>query len=202
MNAMVQVEPVSPVPASPPLGTRTRRFTLDDVFAMQAMGVIGGDERLELIDGELVPMQSKFNRHFVYQARLVRWFGRKLPDSVEVGAEPTLFLDPFNGPQPDVQLHPAGIDTRDLRPSQVYLVIEVSDSTVAEDLGPKALLYARFGVPEYWVVDAPARVIHVHRGPLPDGWREVRRYAADEAVAPLAFPDLAVSLTTLAPEFS
>ena len=198
MNAPARIVP--PASAVGPEAPEARVFTIDDVFAMQAAGVIGPDERLELVEGALVRMQAKLNKHHIYQARLLRWFGRQLPDEVEVGPEPTAYLDAFNAPQPDITLAPRGVDIRGLAPADIHLVVEVADSSLRYDLGRKAALYARFGVPEYWVLDVNAPAVHVHRGPLPDGWREVRRYAADEAVAPLAFPAIATSLAALAPD--
>jgi Uma2 family endonuclease len=72
--------------------------------------------------------------------------------------------------------------------SDVRLVIEISDSTLAFDLGPKARLYARAGIPEYWVFDIGGRRVIVHRNPAAGGYSMVTAYAEGERVAPLAFP--------------
>lgn len=199
MNAPARFPP-DPATRPSAAGPAARGFTVDEVIAMQAAEIIGTDERLELIEGSLLEMQAKLDRRYLYQVRLTRWFGTRLPTSVEVGGEPTLFLGEHDAPQPDLMLHPAGVYGRNLDPAQIHLVVEVADSALRFDLGRKAALYARFGVPEYWVVDVNAPAIHVHRGPVGEGWREVRRVEADEKAAPLAFPDAAVSLAELAPE--
>ncbi|HUO11730.1 MAG TPA: Uma2 family endonuclease [Caulobacteraceae bacterium] len=178
-------------------GARRRVFTVDEVLAMQRTGVFEDDEKFELLEGELVLMQSKLNPHELYKNNLVRAFYRLLPDHVAPWVQATLYLRPNNAPDPDIMLFPRGRSIETLAPEEVYLLVEVADTTLATDLGVKATLYARFKVAEYWVIDVSARRLVVHRDPDGDVWREIRVFGADDTVAPLAFPEAAVRLADL-----
>ena len=83
------------------------------------------------------------------------------------------------------------------RPSDVLLLIEVSDSSVAYDRSVRAALYAAAGVPELWIVDLNLRQVECRRNPGPDGYGEVQRIAADQRLAPLAFPEVALSVSEI-----
>ena len=176
---------------------RRRLFTVDEVLAMQNAGVFENGEDFELIEGELILMQAKNNPHELYKNRLVQAFFRLLPANVEAWVEPTLYLPPYNAPDPDIMVFPRGVSIEELKPEQVYLIIEVAEATLRKDLGIKASLYARFGLREYWVIDASTPRIVVHRQPEGDGWREVLEVGRDEPVSPLAFPEIVIRLADL-----
>ena len=186
MNALTDIDP-----------DRRRLFTVDEVLAMQRAGVFEDDRKFELIEGELILMQSKLNPHELYKNHLVRAFYRLLPSEVEPWVEPTLYLPPRNAPDPDIMLFPRGRSIEDLKPEEVYLVVEVADSSLRIDLGLKARIYARAGIKEYWVVDVQGRRLVVHRGPAGEIWNEVRVVRATEQIAPLAFPDAVIRLADL-----
>ncbi len=186
MNALTDIEP-----------DRRRRFTVDEVLAMLRAGVFEDDRKFELIEGELILMQSKLNSHELYKNRLVRTFYRLLPENVEPWVEPTLYLPPYNAPDPDIMLFPRGRSIEDLKPEEVFLVVEVADTTLRTDLGLKAQIYARAGLREYWVVDVRGRRIVVHRGPAGEIWSETRVVGAEEPIAPLAFPSVVIRLANL-----
>ena len=75
-------------------------------------------------------------------------------------------------------------------PSDVLLLVEVAQSSIEYDRGVKLPLYSRFGVPEVWIVDLPGQQVETHRGPSPEGYRDVQRRGRGEQVAPAAFPEL------------
>jgi Uma2 family endonuclease len=178
---------------------KRRLFTVEELLAMQAAGIFQASENFELIEGELILMQAKLNRHELFKNHLVRAFYRLLPADVEPWVESTLYLRPDNAPDPDILLFPRGQSIETLPPEDVLLVVEVADTTLRTDLGVKAALYARFNIREYWVIDVQAPRLIVHRGPDGEMWREVRVLAADEAIAPLAFPEAAIRLADLEP---
>jgi Uma2 family endonuclease len=186
VNALTDIDP-----------DRRRLFTVDEVLAMQRAGVFEDERKFELIEGELILMQSKLNPHELYKNNLVRAFYRLLPEDVSPWVEPTLYLPPRNAPDPDIMLFPRGRSIEDLKPEEVYLVVEVADSSLRIDLGLKAQIYARFGIKEYWVVDVQGRRLVVHRGPAGEIWSEVRVIGATEQIAPLAFPDVVIRLADL-----
>jgi Uma2 family endonuclease len=175
-----------------------RLFTVDEVLAIQRAGLFDDDERkFELIEGELILMQSKLNPHELYKNNLTQTFYRLLPGDAAAWVEPTLYLPPHNAPDPDIMVFPRGRSIEELRPEEVFLIVEVADTTLRTDLGVKAALYARFGVREYWVIDVRARRLVVHRYPDGEGWKEVSSLTRTERIAPLAFPDAIIRLADL-----
>jgi Uma2 family endonuclease len=174
-----------------------RLFTVDEVLAMLRAGVLQDDRKSVLIEGELIQLQSKLNPHELCKNRLAQAFHRLLPYTAEAWVEPTLYMPPFNAPDPDIMAFPRGRSIEELQPAEVCLVVEVAATTLRTDLGVKAAIYARHGVPEYWVIDVRGPRLIAHRGPDGDRWREIRTLGPDEPAAPLAFPDAAIRLVDL-----
>jgi len=154
-------------------------------------------ERLELIDGDLVLMPSKLNRHEVFKNHLARAFHRLLPSDAEAWVQSTLYLRPKDAPDPDVMVFPTGRSIEELAPDEVHLVVEIADTTLRRDLGIRATLYARYQVQEYWVIDVQAPRLFVHRRPSGEVWADIRAIGPDEPIAPLAFPEAAIRLVDL-----
>jgi Uma2 family endonuclease len=170
-------------------GLPRRRFTVAEVEAMVAAGVMEEDERVELIGGELVPMSPKGNEHEVVKtALLARWY-RARPDDVLLTPETTFRLSEDTYLEPDVVVYPERLEPKDLRGSNVLLVVEIADSSKRYDMGRKAKLYASFGVRELWVVDAVRLTARVFRQPSAEGYRETRDCSAAEWIVPLFAPD-------------
>ncbi|MDX2275362.1 MAG: Uma2 family endonuclease [Hyphomonadaceae bacterium] len=163
------------------------RLTIPDVLKMQEAGILGPDHGCELIDGELLEMPSEGERHARLKLRLIRFFNRALGDDVDVGPDTTLWLADDQGPEPDLFLFPSTLGPAAVRGQDTLLVVEIADTSLRYDLGEKADLYRRFGVREYWVIDADASVIHVDL--LDAGGQWAKR-------APVGF-DTAVTLSLL-----
>ena len=146
----------------PPPATPTRHgFTGEDVLRMQAAEVVEG--AFELIDGEIIDMPSEGDIHLGLMIALNRFLVRAVPDEILVAPDRTLKLAERDWPEPDFYLFPATVRPGAVRGTDVLLLIEVSDSTVAHDLRRKADLYRQYGVREYWVIDDNAACVHVHR---------------------------------------
>lgn len=154
-------------------GLPRRAFTVDELFRMAETEVIDPDERLELIDGELIPKARKSSRHETIRMHLnLHLIDRLAPDLLVI-TSPGWRLDELTYVEPDFMLFPARLGFPDVRGPDAVLVVEVSDSTLGMDLGRKAQVYADRGVEEYWVVDAVRREIHVHREPVRGGYSAV-----------------------------
>jgi Uma2 family endonuclease len=160
-------------------GWDRRAFTVAEVWAMQDAGVLHDEAAFELWEGELVPMNAKHNRHEIWKSRLNRTLQRGLPDDLNAAVEPSFYLSDVTFVEPDILIHSGAIAPEDVRGPDALLVIEISDSTLAKDLGPKARLYARHGVDCYWVLDAEARRALIHTEPGPDGFRNVEEIGRD-----------------------
>jgi Uma2 family endonuclease len=166
-----------------------RAFTVEDAFRMVETGIIGPDEKLELIEGEFVRVNSKNNFHQNVQNRLTKLLARITPDDLAVGIEPTLKLDEFTYVEPDIVIYRYSEAPR-LTADRAMLVIEIADSSLGFDLGRKAELMARAGILDYWVVNAQALEVTVHREPRADGYGRIVRLSKGEALTP-QHPDIA-----------
>lgn len=149
------------------------RFTGRQVLAMLDAGVLERPNRIELVGGELIDMGSEGALHLPLRVRLTNWLIRKLPDTITVNPDGAVRLSDTDWPEPDISVFPSSVDPLQVRGPDLMLVIEISDSSLGFDLGPKAALYARYGVREYWVVDANTGRTHVHLRPEGERWLSV-----------------------------
>jgi Uma2 family endonuclease len=169
-------------------GLPRRRFTVAEVEAMVAAGVMQEDERVELIGGELVPMSPKGNHHEVVKtALLARWY-RASPKDVLLTPETTFHLSEDTYLEPDVVIYPRTSGLRGLTGASALLVVEIADSSLRYDIGRKAALYASFGIRELWVIDAVRLTTRVFREPAADGYRNMQDFSPTEQLAPLIAP--------------
>ena len=156
----------------------------------------------ELIDGELIKKMGKNHPHVWTLMLLAKWLESIFPDFT-IGKEVPIDVrpedNPSSDPEPDAVVLTKPYNELAPRPkaTDVRLVAEVSDTTLAFDLNPKAALYARAGIPEYWVLDVVGRRLIVHRRPQDGAYQEVVAYAEAESLAPLAAPESFVVVSTL-----
>jgi Uma2 family endonuclease len=148
-------------------------ITVQMLKAMVASGTIEDPQRVELIEGELVKMSPTYRSHARMTARLIGLLTQAIRADFETYDGGSLRLDNYNEPMPDICIARTGVTTDVLYPSDCLLVIEVSESTVRQDRTLKAQLYAKAGVPEYWVVDLTTSQTIVHRGSSETGWDEI-----------------------------
>jgi Uma2 family endonuclease len=178
-------------------GLMRRRWTVAEIEAMVAAGVILEDERFELIGGEVVPMSPKGNRHELLKAALVDFWIRRMPHGVRLVPETTFRLTEDTFLEPDFVFYPTKTGLVNLNPGNALLTAELSDSSLGYDLGRKARLYATFGIRELWVIDAVKLIAHIHRRPGIEGYMEIMAVPPNEPIAPLFAPGLAVTLGSL-----
>ncbi|HEX2442069.1 MAG TPA: Uma2 family endonuclease [Methylomirabilota bacterium] len=177
-----------------------RRFTRKEYYRMAEVGILGERDRVELIEGEIVEMSPIGHRHGAFVDNLARLLIRRLPDEVIVRVQGALALSDDTEPQPDLTVLRRGAVSykhRDAWAEDALLVIEVSETSLRYDRSTKRRLYAAAGIPEYWVVDCAAETIEVHRGPGPDGYRDVRLVTGQATLSPQAFPDVELSTTDI-----
>lgn len=178
-------------------GLARRRFTVAEIEAAVRAGVIGEDERFELIGGEIVPMSPKGAVHEWIKIVLNRFFQRVSPDRLIIAPETTLRLDASTFVEPDFCVFRNDIDIAKLDGSSVLLAVEVADSSLHYDRGRKIGVYAAFGVREVWVVDARRATTRLHRRLGAEGFGEIFDAPATELLTPLLAPELAVRLADL-----
>ena len=177
-----------------------RRFTTREYHALGDIGVLRPDERVELIDGEIMRLTPISEPHASEVDRLTDLFVPLFRDGAIVRVQGPTVLDDYSEPEPDVLLlrrKPDFYRSGHPRPEDILLVVEVADTSLAYDRRVKAPLYARFGIADNWRVELRQSRVVVHRDPAPDGYRSIRIATRGESVTPLAFPDRALKVDDL-----
>lgn len=178
-------------------------ISAEEYLRMGAAGVFAPEARLELIEGEIIEMAPIHPPHAGRVKKLIQLFGLRAGTRAILSVQDPLIISGKSVPQPDVALLRPRADTYTAshpESTDVFLVIEVADTTLAFDLKRKVPLYARCGIAETWVVDVNARRIHVFRGPGDAGYRESYAAAVGEHVECQALPGAAIEVAELFPE--
>lgn len=176
---------------------RRKHITAREFWAMIEAGVFQHIEnRVELIEGEIIEMAPQSAGHFQVKNLIGRHFVRN-EGQTRCFIEPTFTIED-TVVDPDVVVMPVGAADGAIEPGKSLLILEVAVSSVSYDLQRKAAIYAKAGAPEYWVVDVEKLETIMHRGPQADGtWREITRHDKDAQIAPLGAPQLALNLSAL-----
>ena len=197
---------MSELPHAPGMRATTRaaeglprwRWTLAEFDRLIELRVLGEDDRVELIGGELVPMQSKGGRHELVKTKLLNWMMRRLPEGLEIAVELGWRPDEATYLEPDILVYEAGPSPSYLSPWQVLLAIEVADSSLDYDTGRKAQIYAALGIREYWVVNAATLATLVCRDPSAAGFARTDEVPGGATLIPSLVAPVAVRLADLA----
>jgi len=167
---------------------------------MADAGILGPGDRVELIDGEVLAKAPQTPAHAT-AVQLAREALRvAFRDGFDVRSQIPIALDQDNEPEPDIAVVAGSPrDYVDGHPSTALLIVEVAETSLGFDGGVKKALYARFGVPEYWIVDLLAHRAEVHRSPQDDGYRDQQVLTEADSIAPLARPITGVAVADLLP---
>ena len=178
------------------------RLTVDDYHQMAESGILGPDDRVELIAGEALDMSPIGSLHAALVAALSDYLSRLAAGRLTVWSQNPIHLSYSSEPQPDIALvkpRPDFYAAAHPGPADTLLIVEVAESSLAYDLGIKVPLYARHGIPEVWVIDAATRTTHRFRGPRPEGYAEQDVLMPEAPLACLALPGEAKSLAIILP---
>jgi len=173
------------------------RFTVDEYHRMAQAGVFHEDDRVELIDGQVIEISPTGPRHAACVDRLTRRLSEQAGDRAIVRVQSPIVLGPHAAPQPDVALlrlpieryaraHPQAPD--------ILLVIEVADTSAEYDRSVRLPLYAQAGIPESWLVDLGGDAISVSRGAGPNGYGETVTLTRGETLRSVLLPGLALGV--------
>lgn len=174
---------------SPPAAAvRPRRFTSDEVQTMLRAGILHEDDRLELIDGQLIVMSPIGDPHIACVNRLNRLFVERTTSDIAVSIQNPVRIDAHNEPEPDVVLTTAYDGAP--HPEDVVLLVEVADSSLPYDRTVKLPLYAQAGIPEVWIVNLADAQVEVHREPSDGVYRTRRLAGPDDALAVEHLPSI------------
>jgi len=176
------------------------RFTVDDYHAMAEAGALREDDRVELIEGEIVDMTPIGLRHMAAVDILTRRLTLGCGERAIVRVQGAIQLGPHSEPQPDLVVLKPRDDfyrTKAATADDVLLLIEVADSSLQFDRTVKLPLYARAGVPEVWLVDLVRDEVEVHGDPGPEGFRRTETCGRGTRLEPAAFPDVSLAVDDL-----
>jgi Uma2 family endonuclease len=175
--------------------------SVDEFERMVEAGVFAPDERLELIDGEILDMSPIGDPHQGCVNRLTALFARLAADDRAVLQVQGAFqAGDWSMPQPDVALLRPRTDfyaSGRPQPSDLLLAVEVADSSLRYDRGTKRSLYARVGVPEMWMVDLNGGAVDVACEPSDGAYRRIAQARSGDTIAPAAFPDVTLAVAQL-----
>lgn len=184
--------------ADPPI-TR-HRITVHDYYRMAGAGILGEDDRVELINGEIVDMAPIGSPHAGSLHRLTHLFSQVLHGQAILSIQNPVRFDDYNEPQPDLALlrprddfytrsHPQACD--------VLLIIEVAETSLAYDLKIKLPRYAQHGIPEVWVLDLNGHCRHVFSRPEDGVYGDSTILTRAEPLAPKMLPEARIELEGL-----
>jgi Uma2 family endonuclease len=185
----------------------TRRFSRIEYEKMIDLGVFQPGEALELLGGHLIVAEPQGAAHYTAVVKTARALQVAFGAAWYVRSQGPIGLDDESEPEPDVAVVPGTVeDYGRAHPSRAALIVEVAETSLAVDRQYKGSLYARAGVPDYWILNLVDRVLEVYREPLADsaaefGWRYTRSdtLGPTAGVTPLAASAANVLVSQLLP---
>jgi Uma2 family endonuclease len=176
----------------------THRFTTKDFHRMVEAGILHEDDRVELLHGEIVDMPPIGPGHASGVKRLLNGFlPLQLQGKVIISVQDPIQLGGHSEPQPDLALlkpRPDFYAQGHPTPQEVLLVVEVMESSAGYDREVKVPLYARFGIPETWLLDVERGLVEIYREPSSEGYRQSRTIRRGERLSPAAFPQFVLTV--------
>jgi Uma2 family endonuclease len=178
------------------LDYKLREFTVDEYHRMAEAGIIADREPVELLDGQLVLMTPIGSRHVGRHGRLVRYLIEALGDSAVVLGMSSIPLGERSEPSPDIAIaspRADGYESRHPTPGEIFALIEIAESSLAKDAGPKAKLYARSGIRDYLIADIEANVLRRNCEPHELGYTRTSTLGYGDSFTLTALPDITLS---------
>jgi Uma2 family endonuclease len=177
-----------------------RPFTVDEYDRMIEVGILGKEDHVELIEGEIIEMSPIGSRHAACVDRATMLLAPAVVGKAIVRSQGPIRLGDYTKPQPDLILLEPRKDyyaSADPITRNALLVIEVSDTSIRYDRGPKLKVYARAGVSEVWIEDLTSDTLLVFREPSGAIYRTHLTLQGTDSVSPLAFPELNLPVSAL-----
>ena len=183
-----------------PPGVTRRPLTTADYRSMIAAGILGPDDRVELLAGEIYEAAAAGSPHSGCVLRLTRWFSDRVGDRALVSVQNPVELSDLSEPQPDLALlepRESFYADRHPRPEEVLLLVEVAASSYEFDRRVKLPLYAESGIREVWIIALEQGAVEVYREPAAEEYRWARSLRRGDTLTPLALDDLRLDVSYL-----
>ena len=186
-----------------PVAVSRKRFSADDYQRMGQAGILRREDRVELIDGEIIAMTPIGPRHCASVDRANRAFVTKAGDSAIVRVQGSVRLSFYTEPEPDLVLlrpRPDFYSSAHPGPADILLIVEIAQTSIDYDREVKSGVYARSGVPEYWLADLNENLLTCYSSPEGGTYQRVERYTRGQSLAPQLLPACVVSTEDLLSE--
>ena len=179
----------------------TYKFTAEDFYRLYEAGLFDSKDRLELLNGEIIIMQAIGHRHAQAVTNLASYFAEQAKRRFKISPQNPVELERYSMPQPDLTLVPwsRGNSKRHPTPEEVFLIIEVADTSLRYDREEKLRAYASTGIREFWLLNLQDDILEIYRQPEGPAYREQLTIPADGTASPLAFPDVTIALADILP---
>jgi Uma2 family endonuclease len=180
--------------------TKVKTWTVDDYHRMLETGILTEGDRVELLNGQIIEMNPQLPPHAATTQRAFRYLDRLLETVAYVRMQLPITLKPKSEPEPDiavVRLDANEYGDRHPTANDIFLIIEVADSTLLSDRQQKKTIYAKAGISDYWILDVNTRQVYVFREPISDGYQQEIILSANTLLAPIAFPDISIPVNQL-----
>jgi Uma2 family endonuclease len=179
----------------------SRLWTVEEYHRMAEVGILQADERVELLAGQVIEkMSPQGSPHAAAITRINRLLGNRLEGQVLIRLQLPIQLSDRSEPEPDVgvvRLDPLDYDDHHPTASDVYLIVEVADTTLNRDCNLKAKNYAKSGIADYWVLDVNNRRLYVYTEPTQEGYQSEVILSEDASISPLQFPTCAIAISEM-----
>ncbi|MFH1741687.1 MAG: Uma2 family endonuclease [bacterium] len=177
-----------------------RHFTVDDYYRMGETGILTEDDRVELLKGEIIQMTPIGSRRAACVDRLNRLLSQRFGKETIVRVQNPVRIGEDTEPQPDLMLlriRPDFYAHAHPKPEDIFLLIEVADTSADFDREVKIPLYAQAGIPEVWLVDLPGEYVEVHSKPSATGYDNVQRMDRGQSLCPEAFAEIRLNVADM-----
>jgi Uma2 family endonuclease len=177
-----------------------RKFTVEQYHKMIESGILTEDDRVELIRGEIIEMSPIGTKNAACVKCLNQLLSRKLWDRVLIAIQDPIELNDNLEPQPDVALLKPREDfyeTAHPQPQDIFLLIEVADSSVNYEREEKIPLYAEANIIEVWLVDINEQIVEVYREPTAAGYQLMQKFTFGQTLSIQAFPDINITVNEI-----
>jgi len=182
------------------LQIQRRWFNVDEYYRMTNAGILSPDDRVELIEGEVISMSPIGKYHASCVKRINALFGKLAGARAIVSVQDPVRLNDFSEPQPDIALLKPRADfyaSRQPGPEDVLLIVEVADTSAPYDRAVKIPLYAQAGIPEVWLADLPGDFVGVFASPVNGRYQNVREARRGETLTLSSLAEITVRIDDL-----
>ncbi len=181
---------------------RLRSFTVKEYDSLIETGFFDENDQIELLNGVIIEKMPKGTKHSSATDRATRIFYRVLSNQAAIRNQNPIWLDDLSEPEPDIVL--AAVDPNDYEskhptPADIYLILEVSDTTLSFDRNAKSLAYARAGIQQYLLLNINDETVEDYREPGSDGFQSKQTYRREQSFKLVAFPEISLAVAEFLP---